>query len=298
MDRIKTVILGSSGFVGKSLTRHLATIPVLDLQTTSRQWQPDTIYFDLLDPASWDNIARIRPSVIIDASGYGVVKGQSDLDRMYKVNYLDKRELIDHLDTSHPELFWVQIGTAFEYQLENEALQEDSPTLPKTHYGISKLLFSEYLQKARKSRFLILRPFGMFGEGEDTTKLFPMLIEAQKKKQRIDLSDGEQQRDYFYVNDLATFIARLFTEGRLNELDGKTINVGTGVPQSIRQLSDRISAHIPDFEPALWNWGAIPQRKGENRIFYNSSQKAEQFGFETTPLETAFYNTVQYYYNL
>lgn len=298
MNKIKVLILGANGFVGQNLVRVFQSDESIDLYSTSRKPEQGQLLFDILHSSSWQNIAELKPDILIDASGYGVVKNQSDLNTLYQINYLEKREFIDFVFQNVPELFWIQIGTAFEYSLEQEALTEASPCFPKTHYGISKLLFSNYLQNAYHKRYTILRPFGMFGEGEDLSKFFPLLIQAQKEKRKIDLSDGSQFRDYFYINDLAAFILLVIKMGRLAEIENKVINVGSGKPETIRDLSNIIATQISDFDPHLWNWGAIPQRKGENNIFYNASAKARKLGFATTALEEAFKHTVNYYYNL
>ncbi|WAC11926.1 NAD-dependent epimerase/dehydratase family protein [Dyadobacter pollutisoli] len=298
MNKTKVVVLGASGFVGQSFVRSFSLDPSIDLSITSRNLSTGALFFDILQPETWSALLEIKPDIVIDASGYGIVKNQTDLHMLYRVNYLDKRDLIDYLFKYLPELFWVQIGTAFEYSLENEALDEDSPCFPRTHYGISKLLFSNYLQMVVKRQFTILRPFGMFGAGEDISKLFPLLIEAQKSRKEIELSDGLQKRDYFYVNDLADFVLDLVRHKTIFKLEKEIINVGTGEARSIRELSQIISEKIEGFDHALWNWGAIPQRQGENQIFYNASVKAKRLGFISTNLDEAFQNTVNYYHNL
>ena len=297
MNKIRVMILGANGFVGKNLEKILQKDETISLYCTSRQPNPNQLYLDICESSSWNMIYKIAPDIIIDTSGYGVIKNQSDLNAMYQINYLAKRDLIDAIFKELPRLHWIQIGTAFEYSLDQEALTEESDCFPKTHYGISKLLFSNYLFKVIQHRFTILRPFGMFGSGEDSSKFFPTLIHAQKNKKIIDLSDGQQIRDYFYVIDLANFILDIIKKNKLSKLDSIVINVGSGKPKSMLELSNILATQINDFDPFLWNWGAIPQRQGENHIFYNASIQASQFGFLNTRLEEAFRNTVDYYYN-
>jgi nucleoside-diphosphate-sugar epimerase len=298
MTKTKVMILGAKGFVGKNLANSFKNDGSFDLyQTTSRPDKTFT-YVDILKPESWEILLAIEPNIIIDATGYGVVKYQSDLSQLYNTNYLEKRVFFEFVYLKLPSTYWIQIGTAFEYSLEQENLTEDSLCFPRTHYGISKLLFSNYLQGAFNERFTILRPFGMFGEGEDISKFFPLLIQAQKQKKRIDLTDGSQIRDYFYINDLCDFILGIIASGQLKELEGQIINVGSGVPKTIREFSSVLANEITDFDPTFWNWGAIGQRQGENNIFYNASTKAKRLGLRITALNEAFRYTVNYYYNL
>lgn len=295
---IKVLILGANGFVGKNICNVFHNERTITLFNTSRTPKSTELYFDLLQTSSWSSIIAINPDFIIDASGYGVVKNQTDLETLYKVNYLGKREFIDYVYRELPNVFWIQVGTAFEYNLEEAGLTEESSCFPKTHYGISKLLFSSYLKEVLKERFIIIRPFGMFGEGEDISKFFPMLFNAQKNKIKVDLSDGSQYRDYFYVRDLGIFLLEMILNGNIYRAERQVINVGSGTPKTLRELSEVAAVHIPGHDPSLWNWGVIPQRFGESKKFYNASDKALQFGFKPTSLERAFQSTIHHYFNL
>lgn len=298
MNKTRVLILGATGFVGKNIVSVLINEYAVELISTSRTPIQNQLWFDLLQPSSWMTIVDSQPDIIIDASGYGVVKSQTDLDTLYQVNYLKKREFIDILFRRLPNLFWIQMGTAFEYSLEQETLTENSICYPKTHYGISKLLFSNYLREVIKERFCIFRPFGMFGEGEDDSKFFPMLIRAQNERKGINLSDGNQYRDYFYVKDLGTFLLDLIKTKKIYQLESEIINVGSGTAKTMRELSQIIATQLTDYLPDLWNWGVLPQREGENNRFYNASTKANELGFTNTPLEIAFQHTINHYSNL
>jgi nucleoside-diphosphate-sugar epimerase len=298
MRKISVVVLGASGFVGKNIVDLLQNDSFVTLFTASRSTSSGEFFFDLLQEDSWTNIFTIQPDIIIDASGYGVVKNQTDLEQMYQVNYLQKRTFVDRLFRESTSTFWIQIGTAFEYSLEAEALTENSLCFPRTHYGISKNLFSVYLTSSYKGKYCILRPFGMFGEREDPSKFFPLLLLAQKNRQKIALSDGSQSRDYVYVKDLSHFILSTIQKGELSKLENQVINIGSGKPKTLRMFSEILAKHVPNFDPTLWNWGAIDQRTNENPIFYNASSKASELGFSCSDLDEAFHTTVNYYYNL
>ena len=297
MNKKKIVIIGSSGFVGSHLAHFFINDDFFITQITNRSVGTNELYFDFQNPISWNNIVESQPDIIIDASGYGVVKTQVNVDLLYKINYLTKRDLIDYLFAQLPNVFWIQIGTAFEYSLEISSLTEESPCFPKTHYGISKCLFTNYLKEVIQERYCVVRPFGMFGEKEDITKFFPMLIMAQKTKTKVELSHGMQYRDYFYVKDLAYFLGYLIKNNSLKKLENQIVNVGSGKPMSLKKISEFIARSIPDFNGDYWNWGALPQRTNENDIFFNASTKAFLLGLNLTPLEDAFQSTVHHYFN-
>lgn len=293
----KVLLIGSTGFVGRHIEEALTDSVVLF--TTTRQPEQATssrLYFDFRQPSSWQALFDLAPDVIINAAGYGVVKEETDLELMYDINYRMPAQLLQNLKAHGLTSFWLQVGTAFEYDLSAQQITEQSACTPLTHYGISKFLCSNFLLSNKHSfPFLILRPFAMFGPYESASKLVPYLINAQKYRQAIPLSTGEQQRDYFYVKDLARFVSVVLKKN-IADLPAKILNIGSGEPKSLKDLATDLSEIIPGFDPAFWQWDRVPQRANENQVFYNSSTCATAWQLQLTPLKEAFRETVVYYF--
>jgi nucleoside-diphosphate-sugar epimerase len=214
---------------------------------------------------------------------------------MRRVNYYLPYLFKEYLDKKLPNLFWFQIGSAFEYDLSSGELTEDTPSMPLTEYGLTKVMFSDFLKLSSAKNYCILRPFAMFGPYEDETKIVPSLILAQKNKRGIALSNGLQRRDYFYVRDLGSFLENLIIGG-LDRISGQTINVGSNRAFSLRDLAAQISVHLSDFNEDYWKWGKIEQRSNENVFFCNASAKCRSLGFVQTGMSEAFIETIDYYY--
>ena len=253
--------------------------------------------FDLADRDSWKWVGESNPDVIINAAAYGVIKHEKDIETMYATNYLRVAEFYDFLQTGGSKAFWLQLGTAFEYDLSIiGGITETTRCLPRTHYGISKLMFSQFLRsKGVPGTFSILRPFGMFGKYEDESKFFPMLINAQKSGQVIRLSSGTQQRDYFFIDDLTNFvesIVTLYSTGLLPPV----MNLGSNQPKSLRSYAEVLSTTFRQFNPSLWQWGARDFRGNESELFYNDSSLAISHGFKNSELREGLMNTTRHYW--
>ena len=299
MKRKRVLLIGSTGFVGKNVSDVLSE--VFDVFLTSRDRSvilPDTIYFDLTDYVSYSNVIDNDIDIIINCAGYGVVKTENDTNTVYTVNYLATAAFYDFLSINNPLIHIVHIGSAFEYDLSAASLEESGITLPKTHYGISKLMASKYLLEKKPVRsFIILRPFSMFGPYEHHSKIIPALILSQKNRRPVALSSGMQKRDYFFVGDLANYI-KIILFNLEHTLPSTVINIGSGVSNTIRSLAATLSAELPYFKPDLWQWGGIVARENESDEFYNKSVLAFQSGLNITPLKSAFKSTIDYYWNL
>lgn len=289
---MKVLLIGASGFVGNSIREQLAKIDSIELFTTSRQPKENNeLFFDFLKEESWKAVIEASFDVIINAAAYGVVKYETDLSVMYNTNYIALQNFLSKLDGNTR---FLQIGSAFEYDIVNEhEITEESNALPITHYGISKLMATQYISKKfEKAQAIVLRPFAMYGPNEDKSKIIPYLISAQISGTKIDLSSGLQQRDYMYVDDFANYICHLIS---LNweQLPAQIINVGSNNPVSLRDIADEIKhAFANDYQEGIWNWEALPQRAGESQLFVNSSDLAIKSGLQLTSLKEGIYKTV------
>ena len=294
---MKILILGSTGFVGHNLCDCLA--PHFTVIRVSRNPSEGSYaYFDLTNRDTWNMVVQLSPDVIINASAYGVIKHEQDVETMYAVNYLQVSEFYNFLIANRSNAFWLQVGTAFEYDLtKNGGITEQTASLPRTHYGISKLMFSRFLfEKAAAGHYSVFRPFGMFGRHEDESKFFPMLIKAQQNKQSVKLSAGTQERDYFFIDDLCEFVKSFLLNSTFKQLP-VLVNLGRGKVLSLKEYAFLLSEGLSSFDPSLWHWSEVDFRANESSSFFNSSLLAEKLGFKVGDLKEAFAETITHYQN-
>jgi len=291
---MRVIVLGSSGFVGRNLFEDLSDdFDVYGTHRNSAPTKQKSVFFDLRREETWRNVIDLKPEVIVNAAGYGVVKLERDIEAIYDINYRLPASFFDYVK-GQLRTFFIQIGSAFEYDLNLGRLTESSPCRPRTHYGISKFMMSQYLLHGQYSGYSIIRPFGMYGPYEHESKLFPYLIIAQRDRKAIELSSGTQVRDYFYVKDLSAFVGALIKSSR--QLPS-IINVGSNREYSIVELAGKLASNIPHFDEQYWHWDEIKPRENESPIFINTSQLSRKLGFYLTDDETSFIQTVKHYFN-
>jgi UDP-glucose 4-epimerase len=158
---------------------------------------------------------------------------------------------------------------------DTDLVTEQTPTLPESPYGESKLI-GEWLirdqARATGLRHTSLRYFNVVGSGSedlyDTSphNLFPIVFEMLLAGQtpRIngddyDTPDGTCVRDYVHVADLAT--AHVVAAQRLaaGESLAPVYNLGSGTGSSVREIMDAIRTVTGiDFTPAI-----APRRPGD-----------------------------------
>lgn len=295
---MRIVVLGADGFVGRNLYEQLSAVAGFEVLGTSRRQQKkkNLFFFDINDRSSWPLLQELDPVIVVNCIGYGVVRSQSEVRQMIDINYLLAVQFYRYLFQQLPAVYLVHIGTAFEYSLEHESILENTACLPFTYYGIGKLMTSNYLlQQHNAGSYTIIRPFNMFGCYEDASKIVPALILAQKDRKPVDLSDGSQKRDYFFVEDLASLVTNLIRQPALRP---QVVNAGPGEPISLKELAAAIAKQIPSFDAGLWNWGKLSLRPGEPGAFYNASSLGARCGLVFTDLDAGLKATINYYLNV
>jgi nucleoside-diphosphate-sugar epimerase len=295
---LKVVVLGSDGFFGKNLFSDLS----LDFECYASTRRAERLkedkkvfYFDLKEETSWNGLKEIKPDCIINCIVGSVLQTPAKVKETIDINYCITIKFYDFLAVHLPDTYLLHFGTAFEYDLAFEALTEETACVPRTYYGISKYLTSNYLLMSNPVSFSIIRPFNMIGPFDKTDKIIPYLIDAQKKKTPIALSGGMQKRDYLFIKDLSVLIKQLIKNPLLRK--HKIINAGSGTAISLKEVAQLLSAHINEFDSSLWQWGKLPYRKEEGLIFFNKSKRATECGMPITPLDNALELTLNYYWN-
>ena len=104
---------------------------------------------------------------------------------------------------------------------------------------------------------VILRPFFIFGPGQDKGKFLPWAIEQAMLGHEISMTKGEQTRDPIWVTDVAgLFIMACIKESAI----GEVINIASGSSVSLAEIVGVISATVGNGKFKLGN---LPYRHGE-----------------------------------
>ncbi|HEY4724053.1 MAG TPA: GDP-mannose 4,6-dehydratase, partial [Anaerolineae bacterium] len=101
-------------------------------------------------------------------------------------------------------------------------------------------------------------PFQVYGPGQTPQALIPSAIEAALAGRDFPMTSGRQQRDWIYIDDV---IDALIAMGKANRFDFETIEIGSGVTSSVREVVELIYDLVGRGGRPLI--GALPDRPGE-----------------------------------
>jgi dTDP-L-rhamnose 4-epimerase len=167
-------------------------------------------------------------------------------------------------------------------ELEPEPTAETKPLRPTSIYAINKRDHEEMVLAVGAAYGIpavALRFFNVYGERQALSNPYTgaaaiFASRVLNDNPPVIFEDGNQTRDFIDVRDIACCCAlALSTDGA----DGRTLNVGTGTPTSIREVADVIGRGLGrDVEPEIVN----QYRAGDIRHCYADTSLAhELLGF-------------------
>ena len=216
-----------------------------------------------------------RFDVCFHLAAYGVDHNQNNLHDIIDGNI---RFIIDLLEfcRSNKTNKVINTGTCFEYGLnEGIMLPETTRLNPHSYYATAKVAcenMANLYAKANSMDLLTIRPFGVFGEREGLHRLVPQLMHAVISKKPLDMTKGEQVRDYLYVKDLVeAYIMLALTEVPRYE----AYNVCSSVELTIKDLAMK-TAEIAKMNPDIFKMGALNYRKNEVMHFVGDNSKIKR----------------------
>lgn len=186
-------------------------------------------------------------------------------------------------DAHIKRMVFISSGAVYGTQARPGITEEAVPQ-PDSPYAVSKLSAEYYVRTIGSlSNFetVCLRVFNAYGPGQRITASHPPIIanfikQAMNNGTLIIHGDGNQTRDYVYVDDVVNAMVSAATA---SEVDQKVINVGSGVETSVRELVNRVVALTKTKPEEVYN----PTLSGGiSRISANISLANKLLGY--TPL--------------
>lgn len=166
-------------------------------------------------------------------------------------------------------------GSGASYgEAEHMPIDEETPQRPQSPYGITKMVTEHYLRYYHQTKgldYTIFRYGNVFGPRQDPTgEAGVIAIFANRILQGMDVRidwDGEQQKDYVYVGDVAAANALALSAGD-NDVFCIASGAGTSVNELHRQLCDIIGFAAPVVK--------APMRPGDIYLSYFDCAKAQR----------------------
>ncbi|UUV21269.1 NAD-dependent epimerase/dehydratase family protein [Paenimyroides aestuarii] len=215
---MKTIITGSSGFVGKNLTAYLnkQNIEVQDLSLRATDWK--------------NHIDKHATAIIHLAGKAHDTANTSSADEYFKVNRDLTIELFNEFLKSNIQDFFFFSSVKAVADTVDGVLYEDIMPKAVTPYGQSKLEAETYLlnqQLPAGKRLFIIRPCMIHGAGNKGN--LNLLYKVVEKGIPWPLAAFENQRSFLSIDNLSFLIVEMLrnievASGIYNFADDETIS--------------------------------------------------------------------------
>jgi UDP-glucose 4-epimerase len=307
----KALVTGGAGFIGSTLVDRLLaedwSVDVVDdLSTGSLANLADARglaghrfsfhRFDVRLPGMREVLARAKPDVVFHLAAQIDVRvsvANPMLDA--EINILGSLNVLEGcLDSGVSKVVFASSGGTI-YGLPDEIpTRESAPQIPESPYGVAKKAVGDYLYYYRESRGLestALALANVYGPRQDphgeagVVAIFAGQLLSGTTP--VIFGDGAQTRDFVFVDDVVDAFVRAATKG-----GGLTINIGTSVETSVREIYDLMGKLTGFPEPARFQ----PARTGELARSAIDPGKAEiHLGWKPfTPLEEGLARTLEH----
>ena len=306
MARDKTALVtGGAGFIGSHLVDRLIEeefrVVVVDNLSTGKlkNLNPAAIFHhvDITDPLVADVFQREQPDLVFHlAAQVSVSSSAQDPINDCQINVVGTLRLLEAARRCGIEKFiFASSGGTLYGDPEVNPCSEDRPITPVSPYGMSKYQGELQLELYRRLyllRYTTLRYGNVYGPRQDphgeagVVAIFSQAMLEGRQPQIF--GDGEQSRDFVYVDDVV--------EANLNAIgrgDGMALNIGTGQGTSINSIFRLLQGIIGYRWPAEHG----PARAGDvYQIHLENSKAAQELGWmPQASLEEGLLRTVEYF---
>ena len=292
------LIAGGTGFIGFHLAKKCLSLnwSVTSLSTNKpkKNRKLKKVNYKICDVSNYNQInKKIKPDYdyVVNLAGY---VDHTNKPKTMKSHYIGCKNLSNFFLNSKIKKF-VQIGSCIEYG-KIESPQKEIKQNKKTFsiYGKAKLLSTIFLQNFYKKynyEVTILRLYLVYGPFQDTNRVIPVTIINALKNKSFNCSNGQQLRDFTYIDDIISAIIKTLKNLKSS---GEIINIGSGKPIAIKKVIIKICGLLNSGKPLF---GKIDLRKDEIMKLYPNINKAKKIlrWNSRTPLEVGLRKTIKFF---
>jgi len=276
----KAVVTGASGFIGSAMVRYLVEkgVKVTGFdRIPCKQDICESYVYDMCQPGVLDQHLDEETVVFHFAAHADVASSVKDPRTDFNLNIMMLFEVLESVRRANCQLIFPSTGSIFD--ISNKLpLSEKAYVKPTSPYAASKVAGEAYCAAYHRSYGLnikIARMFSVYGVGMDRFAIHDLIRKIQKNNMEIELlGDGNQIRDYLYIDDVVRGLALIAENGS----PGEDYNLASGIPVKLIDLANLIATLM-----GLKNIKIIPTGKsfpGDVPRWYADITKIQSIGFK------------------
>jgi nucleoside-diphosphate-sugar epimerase len=228
---MKTIaVTGSSGFIGRHLLVEFKNNPYKVIEIDYDKG------VDLLKPEDVNKVPFFDVIVHLAARSFVPASFENPFE-FYHDNYLTTLNVLELARKYDSKVIYF---SSYLYgQPESLPIDELHPLKPHNPYAQSKLICEKLCEGYARDfnvPVIVFRPFNIYGKGQNSSFLIPMIIE-QLKSGAIHLKNPRPKRDFVYIKDV---IDAVMLAIEFNNSNYEVLNLGYGKSYSISEVINTI----------------------------------------------------------
>ncbi len=280
MTKNKVLITGGAGFIGshiveKLLENNYNVIIIDNLSSGSIENIPnsDTLKFYQLNIEKDDLelvFQKETPDYVIHLAAQTSVN--FSISHPYydaNMNVMASIKLLELCKKYNIRKFITASNAAIYGNPKYLPIDENHPTEPMSQYGLSKLTMEKYI-KLSGIPYIIFRFSNAYGPRQKSSKesgVVAIFNNAMKNNEPINIyGDGEQIRDFIYVEDIANICIKAINSNVENEIINFSTNKGVSLNQLFKVMKSLYNYTL--------NANYLPERIGDIKNSILSNDKA------------------------
>src|ERR1700758_2091155 len=253
-----SLVTGAAGFMGSHVAEHLVTlghrvIVLDDLSGGFRDNVPDGVEF--IEGSILDNelIERLFEKYQFDCVYHLAAYAAEGLSHFikrfnYTNNLIGSVNLIN-ASVNHNVRCFVFTSSIAVYGAGQSPMTEEMVPTPEDSYGIAKLAVERELKVTHEMfglDYVVFRPHNVYGERQNIGDRYRNVVgifmnQLMKGEPMTIFGDGEQQRAFTHINDVAPIIAASVD---VPAAHNQVFNVGADVPHTVNELARIVAAGL------------------------------------------------------
>lgn len=284
-DKPCSLVTGGAGFIGSHVAEQLCqsghdVVVLDDLSGGFRENVPAASTFvqgSILDVPLLDQLFRQhRFRYVFHLAAYAAEGLSHFIKRFnYNNNLVGSVNLINAAVNYEVNCF-VFTSSIAVYGAGQTPMTEDLVPQPEDSYGIAKLAVEQDLKASHEMfglDYIIFRPHNVYGERQNIADRYRNVVgifmnQILKGEPMTIFGDGEQQRAFTHINDVAPIIAESVD---VPAARNQVFNVGADVPFTVNRLAELVAQALG----AQRNVKYLPPRN-EVTIAFSDHSKAER----------------------
>ena len=205
---MRLLVTGASGFIAKNFIKYSLNknIKIIAISRKKKKNLNKNLKW-VVGQFNKIDLSRVgKFDILVHFASHGTKPSdRNDLKKNFEINVLNSKDLILKAINNNCKKFLI-IGSSSEFGMANirsNGVKKNDFKIPDDYYGLSKLIFNNIANnysKKYKCKFRIMRLFPVYGNGENSSRLYSVVKKCSKKNQNLFLKNPFEIRDFSHID--------------------------------------------------------------------------------------------------